>query len=108
MLAGKLMLNKITAASCSTIIDSDNYSILTTQRLVIRRGTGQRYYHLANAVIQSFGDFKKAIEDITFGLLKLPGGEAISFHIETGKASMVMIHGIKTLLSMHTYRKIDP
>ena len=84
---------------CSTIIDGNNYSILTTQKLItVDEGKAQAE-SLLDATEQGYGDFKGYKNDqVTFGLVELENGGDFKYFIETGKASMIMIHGIRTLI----------
>ena len=84
---------------CSTIIDSDNYSILTTQKLITHENGIENIGNLTGSTLKHPGDFKGVNGQLyTFGLLKLESGKALKYFIETGKASMIMIYGIKTLI----------
>ncbi len=84
---------------CSTIIDSDNYSILTTQRLLTCEKGIEQIADLTNAKNKIFGNFKGCENElITFGMVELPQGNTFKYFIETGKASMIMIYGLKTLI----------
>lgn len=86
---------------CSTIIDADNYSILTTQQLITNEKGVKKVRSLVNATVKPFGDFKGLNGDLfTFGLLQLENEIDLKYFIETGKASMIIIHGIRTLVSM--------
>lgn len=48
----------------------------------------------------SHGNFKDLKRYGTLGSLKLANDAIIEYHIETGKASMVMIYGIRTRIRM--------
>lgn len=86
---------------CSTIIDSENHSILTTQRLITKENGIKSVGNLNEASNKSYGNFKGFGDiDLTFGLIQLENGADLKYFIETGKASMVMIHGIKILIEM--------
>ncbi|TCI90627.1 hypothetical protein [Tenacibaculum sp. M341] len=89
---------------CSTIISSDNYSIVTTQRLLTCEKGIEQIANLTNAKNKSFGNFKGYENElITFGMVELPEGNTFKYFIETGKASMIMIHGVKTLIRIQKY-----
>ncbi|CAL2105559.1 hypothetical protein T190115A13A_160092 [Tenacibaculum sp. 190524A02b] len=54
---------------------------------------------LVNAKNKGYGDFKGYIDNaLTFGTLELQNGDELKYFIETGKASMIMIHGVRTLI----------
>ena len=54
---------------------------------------------LMGAKDKGYGDFKGYKDDsITFGIVELKGGKEIKYLIETGKASMIMIHGVRTVI----------
>lgn len=84
---------------CSTFIDKDNFSILTTRKLLTQH-EGQLYSeNIQGAIDKLYGDFKGyKNKDFTFGLVQLQNGNELKYFIETGKASMVMIHGVRTLI----------
>lgn len=82
---------------CSTIIDGENYSILTTQKLITVENGIERAENLMGATDKRYGDFKRYRDDkVTFGLVELENGDDFKYFIETGKASMIMIHGVRT------------
>ena len=84
---------------CSTVIDNDNYSILTTRQLITRQEGHLSVGEIHGATDNLYGDFKGYEDEaITFGHVKLRNGEDLKYFIEIGKASMVMIHGVRTLL----------
>ncbi|GAB1858562.1 hypothetical protein MHTCC0001_34010 [Flavobacteriaceae bacterium MHTCC 0001] len=84
---------------CSMVIDSDNYSVLTTQRLITNEKGIKSIGDTTGAILKRTGDFKGLNkESVTFGFLKLEIGTEIKYFIETGKASMIMVHGIRTLI----------
>ena len=84
---------------CSTIINVDNHSILTTQRLITKENGTKNSGSLVGAIDKFYGDFKGHKEDsLTFGLVLLYNGVDLKYFIETGNASMVMIHGVRTLI----------
>ena len=84
---------------CSTVVDSKNYSILTSQKLITSENGTERIGNLVNAKDKGYGDFKGYKDDsLTFGLVELESGTELKYFIETGKASMIMIHGVRTLI----------
>lgn len=86
---------------CSTIIDSDNYSILTTQKLITSENGIKSIGNLIGAKNKGYGDFKGFNnKPFIFGLVLLENGTNLKYFIETGKASMIMIHGIRTFIKI--------
>ncbi len=84
---------------CSTLIDRENYSILTTQKLITVENGRERAENLSGATDKGYGDFKGYKDDqVTFGLVELENGDNFKYFIETGKASMIMIHGVRALI----------
>lgn len=84
---------------CSTIIDEDNYSILTTKRLLTKQNGELSVENIKGAKDKLYGDFKGYKDKgFTFGKVLLQSGNEMNYFIETGNASMVMIHGVRTLL----------
>lgn len=84
---------------CSTIIDCDNYSILTTRRLFTKQDGQLSIENIQGATDKFYGDFKGYKDrKVTFGEVLLANGKQLKYFIETGKASMVMIHGVRTLI----------
>jgi hypothetical protein len=84
---------------CSTVIDRENYSILTTQRLITRHSGQESAGNIEGATNKRYGDFKGYKDKLfTFGQIQLQDGADLEYFIEIGKASMVMIHGIRTLI----------
>lgn len=84
---------------CSTFIDKYNFSILTTRRLLTQL-EGQLFAgNMQGATDKLYGDFKGYKDKgFTFGLVQLPNGNELKYFIETGKASMVMIYGVRTVI----------
>ncbi len=86
---------------CSIVIDSEHYSILTTQKLITNENKIENIGNVNGATLKSYGDFKGLNgEPLTFGLLQLENGTELKYFIETGKASMIMIHGLRTLIQI--------
>jgi hypothetical protein len=88
---------------CSTLIDSDNFSILTTQKLITKEKGSLVYGSLLGATNKLYGDFKgiRNKEPFTFGMVQLENGSDLKYFIETGKASMVMIYGVSTWIQIN-------
>lgn len=87
---------------CSTIIDIDNFSLLTTQKLVTKENGILLLGNINHAKDKLYGDFKGAIskEPYTFGMVKLEDSNDLKYFIETGRASMVMIYGVRTRIRL--------
>lgn len=84
---------------CSTVIDNENYSILTTQKLITVENGIEHTGKLNGAEDKGYGDFKGYKDDVlTHGLVMLKNGNELNYFIETGKASMIMIQGLRTLI----------
>lgn len=55
--------------------------------------------NIQGAVNKLYGDFKGYRDrDFTFGQIQPQNGNELKYFIETGKASMIMIHGVRTLI----------
>lgn len=87
---------------CSTIISLNNFSILTTQKLITKEEGVENSGSLLNAIDKRYGDFKGGFNDdpYTFGLVQLQNGSILKYFIEIGKASMIMIYGVRTLITL--------
>lgn len=86
---------------CSTYIDSNIWSLLTTRRIISIEGVGLRVKSLKDIDKWDFGDFKGySKQPYTKGFVHFTDGDSISFFTETGRASMVMIYGIMTINKM--------
>jgi hypothetical protein len=86
---------------CSTVIDAGNCSILTTQRLITRQNGQTTAANIEGATDKFYGDFKgHEKKPFTFGQIQLQNGTGLKYFIETGKASMIMIYGVRTLIRL--------
>lgn len=94
----KLNLTENELIICSTVIDFENYSILTTQKLITVKDEVENIGSLINAEDNEYGDFKSQTEAFTFGSITLQNGSNLEYFVETGNASMIMIYGVRTLL----------
>ncbi len=95
---------------CSTIIDKDNFSILTTRRLLTNQDGQLSSENIQGATDKLYGDFKGYKDkSFTFGQVQLQNGNELKYFIETGKASMIMIHGVRTLIgtTQRTNKQVD-
>ncbi len=83
---------------CSTVIDIDNFSVLTTRKLVTKEKGILLSGNLNDAKDKLYGDFKGVLrkEPFTFGMVQLDNGNDLQYFIETGRASMIMIYGVRT------------
>jgi len=98
----ELDLNEKELIVCSTVYNSKNYSILTTRNLITCENGTKMIGDLIGAKDKGYGDFKGYKSDsFTFGFIELKNGTALKYFIETGKASMIMIHGVRTLIRMN-------
>lgn len=82
---------------CSTVIDSNNYSILTTHRLLTRENGHVSEGYFGSITFNHYGDFKgmRDKQPWTFGVVIMPNGDELKYFVETGKASMIIVQGIK-------------
>jgi hypothetical protein len=55
---------------------------------------------LTNAKNKWYGEFKSKTDMYTLGDVELYTGEKLQYFVETGKASMIMINGVKTLVDI--------
>lgn len=84
---------------CSTVIDSENYSVLTTQKLITKESGIKKIGNLSGAKDKLYGDFKGYKDkSYTFGFVELNNGTDLKYFIETEKASMIMIYGVRTII----------
>jgi hypothetical protein len=96
-----IQLNREELLICSTIINTDNYSILTTQKLITLENGILESGFIIHAKNELYGNFKGyENEKYTFGKVILENGKTMKYFIETGKASMIMISGVKTLIQI--------
>lgn len=87
---------------CSTFIDTDNYSLLTTQRIVIKENSIEEIGEMAGATTHNY-PFYIGLEKFNYvvGTVLLQNGNEFRHFIEAGKAAAVMIYGIRTLVWSH-------
>ncbi len=83
---------------CSVIIDPDHYSILTTRKLITNNKGHMESGSLNHAKNKWYGEFKSKTDLYTLGEVELSTGQRLCYFVETGKASMIMINGVKTLV----------
>ena len=102
----QLGLNFSELPICSTIKDSDNWSILTTQRLLSKINSVFTEANMETAQNRYYGDFKGyKSEQFTLGKVENSIGEEIEYLIETGKSSMVMVQGVKKRILIQQNQK---
>ncbi|OJJ23764.1 hypothetical protein BKI52_05285 [marine bacterium AO1-C] len=87
---------------CSTIVDAQNWSVLTTQRIITCIAGGTQQGNIIEAVDRKLGHFKDKENATIFGHIILKSGLEIPFFIETRKASMIMIQGVLTVIQRST------
>lgn len=88
---------------CSTVINSGQYSILTTKRLCTNEDGNIKWADITTASDKFYGDFKGYDKsEWTFGKIVLADGQEFKYYIETGKASMIMIHGVRTRIRLNS------
>lgn len=86
---------------CSTVIDKNNYSILTSRQLITKNEGQLKTGYIQGATDKLYGDFKgNKDNDFTFGQVELQNENNLNYFIETGKASMIMIQGVRTLIGI--------
>ncbi|WP_118976543.1 hypothetical protein [Taibaiella koreensis] len=86
---------------CSVIIGADQYSLLTTRRLITMAQGNLTSGSLMHALDKGYGDFKGYQQSPwTMGSILSADGTALPYFIETGRASMVMIYGVRTCIGM--------
>jgi len=84
---------------CSTIIDAENYSVLTTQRVITKEKGIEEIGYMASATSYDMPlNYKFEKYGYVFGTIQFQNGDVFRYFLETAKASMVMICGIKTLI----------
>lgn len=87
---------------CSVILNSENWSLLTSQRLISVVDKERKQINMNEAELKSYGMFKDTYKKVyTLGQLKDKKGTFFNYHIETGKASMIMVQGVKMRLLLN-------
>ncbi|WP_336689094.1 MULTISPECIES: hypothetical protein [unclassified Chryseobacterium] len=85
---------------CSIIIDADNLSVLTTKKLVTLQNGILSSGSLINSTDQFYGNFKSETQRFSLGSVELENGKILEYFIETGRASMIMIQGVRTMIQI--------
>ena len=93
-------LHNIELCLCSTIIDAQNWSVLTTQRMITCIDGKQQEGNMWEAKWSDQGKLKDFRNPINQGKITFKDGSEMPFIYENGKASMVMIYGVKTLMQV--------
>jgi len=84
---------------CSTFIDADNHSLLTTRRVFTKEKGIEDIAYIEAAKSYSMPlNYKFEEFGYVFGTVELQNGNVFRYFLETGKAAMVMVYGIKTLI----------
>lgn len=88
-------------AICSVVIDQDNFSLLTTQRLFTMEKGQLSTGKMDHASDLGYGLFKAhGKQDTTMGKIGFSNGAEQKYFIETGYASMAMIYGVRTRIQV--------
>lgn len=88
-------------AICSVVIDPDNFSVLTTQRLFTMEKGKMSTGKMDHASDLSYGLFKAhGKQDTTTGKIGFSNRTEQNYFVETGYASMVMIYGVRTRIQV--------
>jgi hypothetical protein len=86
---------------CATIINPDLWTLLTSRRIASCIENNMVQHTLSGALQTQWGDFKGAAKHAyTRGLIRFSDNQVIPVFIETGRASMVMIYGVSTVLQL--------
>ena len=91
---------------CSTVINDKLWSILTTRRIVTREGLRTTEHRLTKLKYHNYGDYKGFSNQLfTKGFLQFDDDQILPILIETGRASMVMIYGMRTIMDETRVKK---
>jgi hypothetical protein len=86
---------------CSTVLDSNNWSVLTTRRLITNKASQLTERNIGDAFQRFPGDFKGLRDkEITMGTLEFKDGRKMEYFVETGRASIIMVYGIQTRIQI--------
>ena len=80
---------------CSLVLDTNNYSILTTRKLITNINGNEEIGSIKGASDKDYGRFKNNPDVVTFGTISYENGKDLKYFIEIGNGSMVMIQGVK-------------
>ncbi|MES2772940.1 MAG: hypothetical protein V4722_02060 [Bacteroidota bacterium] len=82
-----------------TFIAKSNWTLVTTRRIVSCINGQVRETAASNVNSWNWGNFKGYKgEHTSIGEIKLDSGDVINIHIEAGRASMIIIYSIMTLV----------
>lgn len=86
----------------STINDHDNYSILTTRRIISKEGSVENVGYMTD-VIRYRVPINSKLEkfDLVFGTIEFKNESVFNFLLEAGKASIIMVYGIRSMIWSH-------
>ena len=82
----KLNLQENELIICSTFIDSQNYSVLTSRRLVTCEKGVETQGNIEGSKNKGYGMFKSEKDPFTFGRITTENGTELKYFIETGFA----------------------
>lgn len=86
---------------CSTMLDENNWTVLTTRRIFTKEKGELKNGTMRDAISHSPGNFKGyGNQKMVLGKIKFSDGFEMNYFIETSEASMVMIYGILTRIGM--------
>lgn len=84
-----------------THIDALNWTLVTTRRIITCLSGLMQELPAARIKSYHWGDFKgMGKKPFTIGEIQSEEGDTINIHIETGRASMVIIYSIRTVAGM--------
>lgn len=93
---------------CTTVIDAENFSILTTRRLFTNENGVLQFAAIEEANHKTHGLFKSiAANSFTFGYIERKDKSELKYFIETGYASMVMVYGVRTLIQTQQKTNVE-
>ncbi len=84
-----------------TVIDKKNWTLVTTRQIISCIDGATKAASAANVKSSNWNDFKGySNTSFTIGELETNTGTSIGIFIETGKASMITVHAIMTLVKL--------
>lgn len=97
----ELTLDENELPICSTIVDSANWTVLTTQRLITQIDNQLTEGNMSLARLITHGNFK-GFGNTKFakGKIGFPDESEMEYLIETGFPSMIMVYGVKTRIDI--------
>ena len=86
---------------CSTIINELVWSVLTSRKIITLEGVGKEEHGLEGLTDRDAGDFKGwSKQQYIKGFLQFDDNKTVPYFIETGRASMIMIYGVDTVVKL--------